>query len=111
MKTWRVWMLVLSIAILSPACAAKWSFDQRQILLVQNEGTEFLDELTTAQILDAFKRKGRFRFITQKNAASEIAPLKVPEGFIWSSSPSVRQLGLKYKSDGILLLKKKGVKV
>lgn len=91
--------------------AQKWSFDQRQILLVQSEDNEFPDELTTAQILDAFVKRGRIRFVTHKEGVSPVSPLKVPAAFEWSSSPVVRQLGLKYKADGILILRKKGVRI
>jgi hypothetical protein len=93
------------------AQAALWPFDQRQVLLVQIEGTEFPDSLTTAQVLDVFVERGRVRWITQKSGPGSIAPIFVPADFPWNRSDSVRTMGLRYKADGVVVLTAKNAQV
>lgn len=91
------------------AFASKWPFDQRQILLVHRAGTEFPDDLSVAQILDRFVQRGRVRWVTQRGGKNQVLPIEVPKDFPWYSTPSVQNLGQKYKVDGIVSLAKNGV--
>ncbi len=91
--------------------AATWPFDQRQVLLVSIEGTQFPDALTSAQIMDVFVERGRVRWITQKGGPGEIIPFTSPRDFDWSRGSAVRSLGLRYKADGIVVLIKKDSKI
>ncbi len=91
--------------------AATWPFDQRQVLLVSIQGTEFPNDLTTAQIMDVFVERGRVRWITQRAGAGKLVPLEVPSDFVWSRGSAVRSLGLKYKADGIVVLIQDGSKI
>jgi len=88
-----------------------WPFDQRQIVLVKKQAQEFPDERTLAQLMDAFVRLGRVKWVTQKAGVGQIVPFEVPSDFPWRSAPSVRQLGLRYASDGVVALVKRGVQV
>ncbi len=89
--------------------AITWPFDQRQILLTSQEGQAFPDQLVTAQFLDAFVKRGRVRWTTRKGNSTEFLPVDVPRDFPWFSPLSVRQLGLRYKVDGIVVLVMRGV--
>lgn len=109
-------LLLLAVAGLAVArahAAEPWPFDQRQILLVSTEGQSFPDDLTTAQIMDVFARRGRVRWVTQKSGAGSggLAPVMVPRDFPWHSSVAVRNLGLRYKADGLVSLAQRGVLV
>jgi len=88
-----------------------WPFDQRQILLVRDEKLPFPDEPTTAQFMDIFVKKGRVRWVTQKAGAGQVVPIEIPNDFQWQSSSAIRQLGLKYKTDGIVFLAQRGVQL
>ncbi|NCN28647.1 hypothetical protein GW915_13870 [bacterium] len=81
-----------------------WPFDQRQILLVKEEGKGFPDELTAAQIMDVFVRRGRIRWVTQSAPKGLVLPVETPSDFAWHSTPAVRKLGLRHKTDGIMVL-------
>lgn len=98
-------------SVVAAATSEPWPFDQRQILLVSTEGQSFPDDLTTAQIMDVFARKGRVRWVMQKAAPGRIAPVLVPRDFPWHSSVAVRNLGLRYKTDGLVSLTRRGVLV
>jgi len=102
--------LVILVGAL-PLRAEVWPFDQRQVLLVQIEGTEFPDALTTAQVLDVFVERGRVRWITQKGGAASLTPVFVPADFPWNRIDSVKALGLRYKADGIVVLTSKKAQV
>lgn len=102
--------LVILVAAL-PLRAEVWPFDQRQVLLVQIEGTEFPDALTTAQVLDVFVERGRVRWITQRGGPGSLAPVFVPADFPWNRVASVKALGLRYKADGIVVLTSKKAQV
>jgi hypothetical protein len=102
--------LVILVGAL-PLRAELWPFDQRQVLLAQIEGTEFPDALTTAQVLDVFVERGRVRWITQKGGPGNLAPIWVPTDFPWNRASSVKELGLRYKADGIVVLGSKNAQV
>lgn len=91
--------------------ARPWPFDQRNILLSKGEKDNFPDELTMAQIMDIFVKKGRVRWVSQKAGPGQIVPVEVPRDFQWQSASAVRQLGLRYKVDGILQMSQRGVQV
>lgn len=95
-------LFLLSFAKLCHAVV--WPFDQRQVLLVQAEGTKFPDDLTVAQIMDVFVERGRVRWMTEKSGDSQVKPLWVPKDFLWDRPSSVRSLGMKHGADGIVLL-------
>jgi len=88
-----------------------WPFDQRQIALVKRADKSFPNEMTTATILDFFVKRGRVRWILQSAGKSQVLPVEIPVDFSWHSSQSIRNLGLKWKADGILLLVQKGVQI
>lgn len=91
--------------------ARPWPFDQRNILLSKGEKDNFPDELTMAQLMDIFVKKGRVRWVSQKAGPGQIVPVEVPRDFQWQSASAVRQLGLRYKVDGILQLSQRGVQI
>ncbi|MBS1984014.1 MAG: hypothetical protein JST16_07555 [Bdellovibrionales bacterium] len=91
--------------------AGSWPFDQRTILLAKTEGNDFPDDLTTAQVLDVFVRRGRVRWVFQRGGRGQIVPVEIPRDFPWQSSLSVKQLGLRYKVDGVVLLRQKGMEI
>ena len=103
---------ILGFLILSSTGArAIWPFDQRQVALVVRDGTAFPDELAVAQLMDVFVKKGRVRWVTQKSGPAQVVPFQVPRDFPWHSSPAVRQLGLKFKVDGLVVLAMRGVQL
>lgn len=102
---------VLFVISSLPLRAELWPFDQRQVLLAQIQGTEFPNDLTTAQILDVFVERGRVRWITEKTGAGQLTPVLVPRDFQWSQTSSVRSLGLRYKADGVVVLSEHDSKV
>ncbi len=104
-------LALLALCTLTASAQSQWPFDQRQILLVQSEGLSVPDPLTLAQIMDVFVQKGRVRWMTQKGGPGQIVPVEVPKDFAWQSSPSVRNLGLKYKVDGIVSLISRGAQI
>ncbi len=79
--------------------------------MFKKEGAAFSDDRTVAQIMDAFVKRGRVRWVTQKAGAGQIVPFEVPKDFPWQAPMSVRNLGLRYKADGVLLLTVDGVVV
>jgi hypothetical protein len=91
--------------------AELWPFDQRQVVLMQIQGSNFPDAITTAQILDVFVERARIRWITQKAGAGDLSPILVPSDFLWNRSDSVRSLGLRYKADGIVVLSEKDSRI
>jgi len=107
-RTLVAWVILLGAL---PLRAELWPFDQRQVLLAQVEGTEFPDALTTAQVLDVFVERGRVRWVTLKGGAGSLSPVFVPKDFPWNRADSVRELGLRYKSDGIVVLTSKNSQV
>ncbi len=88
-----------------------WPFDHRQILLVKDEKQNFPDDAAVAQLMDIFVKRGRVRWVTMKAGTAQILPVDVPQDFAWQSTNAVRELGLKYKVDGIVLLVQKGVQL
>ena len=104
-------LILASNFMASKSWSAVWPFDQRQVLLVHIDGTEFPSDLTTAQIMDIFVERGRVRWITKKAGPGRILPISVPRDFVWNRFGAVRSLGLKYKSDGIVVLLEKGSKI
>lgn len=93
------------------AAPGAWPFDHRQILLVRDEKLPFPDDLTAAQFLDVFVKRGRVRWITLKGGEGQFLPIEVPRDFPWQSTNAVRQLGLKHQADGVVLLVQKGVQL
>jgi hypothetical protein len=93
------------------AFASVWPFDQRQILLAQTEGQLFPSDVTVAQILDVFVKRGRTQWVTEKAGTGQIKPVMIPKDFPWQSAPSVRALGLRYKVDGVVILGQKGTEI
>ncbi|MEO5669012.1 MAG: hypothetical protein ABIR96_13205, partial [Bdellovibrionota bacterium] len=51
------------------------------------------------------------RWITLQGSPASLAPVFVPKDFPWNRSGSVRELGLRYKADGIVVLSSKGAQV
>jgi hypothetical protein len=88
-----------------------WPFDQRQIVLLKREGVEMPDPKTIAQVMDVFVRLGRVRWMTQKGQPGQILPFEVPGDFEWQSSAALRNLGLRFEADGLVVLAKRGVQV
>lgn len=88
-----------------------WPFDQRQIALIQPGGTTTPDEKTLAQVMDAFVRLGRVRWVSAKAGPGNVVPIEVPSDFPWQSAQAVRKLGLRYKVDGMASLMQKGVQL
>lgn len=84
-----------------------WPFDQRQIVLIKDSDKGFPDDLTVAQIMDIFVKRGRIRWVTKKAGKADIEPIVTPSDFAWHSTPAVRQLGLRHKADGIVYLTQK----
>ncbi len=91
--------------------AGQWPFDQRQILLARPEGQTFPDDVTAAQIMDVFVKKGRIRWVTRPGAIGQLVPVEIPKDFPWRSGDAVESLGAKYKVDGILMLWTKGSEI
>ncbi len=90
---------------------ALWPFDQRQIVLLKKEGFEFPDPKTVAQVMDVYVRLGRVRWMTLKGQPGQINPFEVPNDFEWQSSAAIRNLGIRFEADGLVVLSKKGVQV
>ncbi len=88
-----------------------WPFDQRQIVLLKKEGFEFPDSKTVAQVMDVYVKLGRVRWMTLKGQPGQIIPFEVPSDFEWQSSQSIRNLGLRFEADGLVVLAQKGVQV
>ncbi len=94
---------LLAIAA-DPSRTMRWPFDQRQILLAKPEGQSFPDDLTVAQIMDLFVKRGRVRWVTAQGGRNQLVPVEIPSDFQWRSADAVRNLGTKYRVDGALLL-------
>jgi hypothetical protein len=103
--------LIVGLGASGTASAEAWPFDQRNILLTRTEGQDYPDDVAVAQILDAFVKRGRVRWILRKGGKGEVLPVEVPRDFEWQSEVSVRNLGLRYRADGVLWLQRTGVRV
>jgi hypothetical protein len=103
--------LTLGPLVFAQTQKAIWPFDQRQISLIQKQGTGFPDSATVALVMDTFVKKGRVRWVTQKAGTNQIVPMEVPSDFSWQSPLSVKNLGLKFKSDGLLVLSQSGLQI
>jgi hypothetical protein len=107
---WRVFVIMV-VWMGGVAHALTWPFDQRQVALIQMEAEEFPDLLAAAQIMDAFVKAGRVRWVTQKATKDQIVPILAPKDFQWQSEAAVRALGLRLKADGLVVLIRRGVLV